>query len=113
MTSLMTFLAMSPAPQQGGEAAGGQQGAMMMNFLFIGMMVLVFYLLIWRPNAQRQKKHKQMLEALKKGDRIVTNGGLFATVQDVKEDRLVCTITKDGVKVEIARNAISGVVEST
>ncbi len=106
--NLMTFLAMSPAPREG-EAAGGQ-GAMMMNFLFIGMMVLVFYLLIWRPNAQRQKKHKTMLNAVQKGDRIVTNGGLYATVLNVKDDRLVCTIS-DGVKVEIARSAISGVVE--
>lgn len=111
MTTLTTFLAMSPAPQQGGEAAAGGQGALMMNFLFIGMMVLVFYLLIWRPNSQRQKKHKDMLEAIKKGDRIVTNGGLFATVLNVKDDRLVCTIA-DGVKVEIARNAISGVVQT-
>jgi preprotein translocase subunit YajC len=105
----VTFLALAAPPREGEAGAG--QGAMMMNFLFIGMMVLVFYLLIWRPNAQRQKKHKQMLADLKKGDRIVTNGGLFATVLNVKEDRLVCSIA-DGVKVEIARNAVSGVVES-
>ncbi|MBU0743468.1 preprotein translocase subunit YajC [bacterium] len=108
ITDCLTFLAMSPAPGEG--QAGSGQGAMMMNFLFIGMMVLVFYLLIWRPNAQRQKKHKQMLGNLKKGDRIVTNGGLFATVLNVKEDRLVCTIA-DGVKVEISRSAVSGVIE--
>lgn len=103
------FLAMSPAPQQGQAAPG--QGAILMNFVFIGMMVLVFYLLIWRPNAQRQKKHRQMLESLKKGDQIVTTGGLFATVQSVKDDRLVCTIG-DGVKVEIARSAVATVLPS-
>lgn len=107
--SLMTFLAMSPAPQQGGQASSSGQGAMMMNFLFIGMMVLIFYLLIWRPNSQRQKKHRQMVENLKKGDRIVTNGGLFATVLNVKDDRLVCTIA-EGIKVEIARSAVSTVL---
>lgn len=111
MMTFMTFLAMSRAPREGAEAGAGQD-AMMMNFLFIGMMVLVFYMLIWRPNSQRQKKHKLMLEALKKGDRIVTNGGLYATVLNVKEDRLVCTIA-EGVKVEIARSAVSGVAESS
>lgn len=104
---LLNFLAMSPAP----EGGGGQGGApMMMNFLFIGLMIVIFYMLIWRPNSQRQKKHKEMLASLKKGDRIVTNGGLFATILNVKEDRLVCTIS-DGVKVEIARNAVGGLLE--
>ena len=106
--SLFHFLAMSPAPQQGGEAAGSG-GAMMMNFVFIGLMILIFYMLIWRPNSQRQKKHKEMIEALKKGDRIVTNGGLYATVLNVKDDIVVCTIA-EGVKVEIARSAVSGVM---
>ncbi len=108
-TDFVTFLALA-APSGEGQSGGGQ-GAMMMNFLFIGMMVLVFYLLIWRPNSQRQKKHKEMLGNIKKGDKIVTNGGLYATVLNVKEDRLVCTIA-DGVKIEVARNAVSGVVES-
>jgi len=108
-TDFVTFMALA-APAREGQDGGGQ-GAMMMNFLFIGMMVLVFYLLIWRPNSQRQKKHKEMLNNVKKGDKVVTNGGLFVTILNVKDDRLVCTIA-DGVKVEIARSGISGVVES-
>ncbi len=105
---LLNFLAMSPGPGAQGQGAGG--GAAMMNFLFIGLMIVIFYMLIWRPNSQRQKKHKEMLESVKKGDRILTTGGLFATVLNVKEDRLVCTIA-EGVKVEVARSAISGIVE--
>ena len=104
---ILNFLAMSPAPQ--GQGSGGS-GPMIMNFVFIGMMVLIFYMLIWRPNSQRQKKHKMMLEKLAKGDKILTNGGLFATVLNVKDDRIVCTIS-EGVKVEIARNAVSAVLE--
>lgn len=107
--SLATFLAMSPAPQGGAESGGS--GPLMMNLVFIGMMVLIFYLLIWRPQAQRQKKHKEMIESLKRGQVIVTNGGLIVTVKDVKEDRLVCT-TADGAKLEVARNAVAQVLES-
>ncbi len=105
---MLMFLAMSAAPK--GESAGGGAGPAVMNLVFIGLMVVIFYMLIWRPNSQRQKKHKEMLGALKKGDRIVTNGGLFATVLNVKEDRLVCTIA-EGVKVEISRGAVGTVVE--
>ena len=106
--SLNQFLAMSAAPQQGGQAASNS-GAMMMNFVFIGLMIVIFYMLIWRPNAQRQKKHREMLANLQKGDRIVTNGGLHATVLNVKDDLVVCTIA-EGIKVEIARSAVAGVL---
>ena len=75
-----------------------------MSFVFIGLMVVIFYMLIWRPNSQRQKAHKAMIAAVARGDKVLTNGGLFATVRDIKEDRIVCTIA-EGVKVEIARNA--------
>ena len=107
--SLLNVLAMS-APPQSGEAAGGP-GPLMMNLVFIGMMVVIFYLLIWRPQSQKQKKHRYMVEALKRGDVIVTNGGLILTVKDVKEDRMVCT-TAEGTKIEVARHAVSTVLES-
>jgi len=107
--SLATFLAMSPAPQGGAQSGGS--GPLMMNLVFIGMMVLIFYLLIWRPQAQRQKKHKEMIDSLKRGHVIVTNGGLILTVKDVKEDRLVCA-TNEGAKLEVARSAVAQVLES-
>ncbi len=106
--SLMTFLAMSPSPSAGGESAGS--GPMMMNLVFIGAMVLIFYMLIWRPQAQRQKKQKAMINELKRGDNIVTTGGLILKVKDVKEDRLVCT-TSEGTKIEVARHAVSQVTQ--
>ena len=109
--SPIQFLALSPAPQNGEQAAGGS-GPLMMNMVFIGIMVLIFYMLIWRPQSQRQKKHKQMVESLKRGDSIVTNGGLILTVKDVKEDRLVCA-TADNVKMEVARTAVSTVLEQS
>ena len=83
----------------------------MMNLVFIGMMVVIFYLLIWRPQSQKQKKHRELLGNLKRGDSIVTNGGLLLTVKDVKEDRLVCA-TSEGVKIEVARHAVASVLET-
>ncbi len=106
--NLMTFLAMSPSPAREGAPSPGS--AMLMQLIFIGAIFLIFYLLILRPSSQRQKKHREMVAALKRGDRIVTNGGLIATVRDVKEDRLVCTIGEN-TKVEILRNAVAAVLE--
>jgi len=103
--NFLEFLAMAPAPE--GEGGGGSA---LMSLMPIVLIIVIFYFLLIRPQQQRQKKHAQMLKAIKKGDRVLTAGGLFATVLNVKEDRVVATIA-DGVKVEIAMTSISGVVE--
>ncbi len=105
--TLPTFLAMAPAPQQGGSGGGAAGLLSLLPMVFI---LLIFYFLLIRPQQQRQKKHQQMLGELKKGDRILTAGGLYATVLNVKDDRVVATIADD-VKVEIAKPSVSGVVE--
>jgi preprotein translocase subunit YajC len=101
---LASVLAMAPPP----EGSGGM-GALV-SFLPLVLIMLVFWFLIIRPQKKQQQQRKIMLEALKKNDRIVTSGGLFATILNVKEDRVVATIA-DGVKVEIAKHAVTGVVE--
>lgn len=100
------FVAMAPPPQGGGPSAGS---AMVMNLVFIGLIMLIFYFLLIRPQQQRQKKHQQMIETLRKGDRILTSGGLYCTVLNVKDDRIVATIGED-VKIEIAKAYVAAVV---
>jgi len=82
----------------------------MMNFGFIIVMFAIIYFLMIRPQQKRHKQHQEMLKNLKKGDKIVTSGGLIAKVLNVKEDRLVATIA-EGVKVEVARNSVATVIE--
>ncbi len=105
--SLASFLAMSPAPGQGGSGGGAAGLVGLLPFVLI---MVIFYFLIIRPQQSRQKQHAQMLKDLKKGDRILTSGGLFATVLNVKDDRIVATIADD-VKVEIGKQFVQGVVE--
>ena len=76
------------------------------------LIMVIFYFLIIRPQQQRQKQHALMLKELKKGDRILTSGGLFATVLNVKDDRIVATIADD-VKVEIGKQFVQAVVEKS
>lgn len=101
------ILAMAAPPAEGGQASGGS------SLYMFGMMAVIFaimYFMIIRPQQKQQKQRRDMIAALKNGDRIVTNGGLYATVKDVHEDRLVAFIA-EGVKVEIARNAVGGVLK--
>ena len=70
---------------------------------------VVFYFLLMRPNQQKQKQWNQMLENLKPGDRITTSGGIRGTVLALRDDSLHIRVAPDGVKLEIARNAIASV----
>ncbi len=103
--SLTNLLAMAAPAGEGGSGAPA-----LLNFLPLVLIVAVFYFLIIRPQQKQQKKRQAMIEAVKKGDRILTNGGLYATVLNVKGDIVVATIA-DGVKVEISKQAVSGVVK--
>lgn len=103
--SLMNVLAMG---NMGGTEGGGSAIA---GFIPIILMFVVFWFLIIRPQKKNADKRKAMIEAIKRGDKIVTSGGLFATVKDVKGDRVVATISEN-VKVEISKSAVNGVVEA-
>ena len=98
------FLAMAPPLENSGGLGA------LVSFLPLILIMLVFWFLIIRPQKKQQQKRKAMLDALKKGDRIVTSGGLFATILNVKDDRVGATIA-EGIKVEIAKHAVSGMVE--
>ncbi|MHA1153887.1 MAG: preprotein translocase subunit YajC [Alphaproteobacteria bacterium] len=89
--------------------SGGGGGGGMMTMLMFGSIFAIFYFMIIRPQKKQADKRKAMIAAIKRGDKIVTSGGIFATVKDVKADRVVVTIT-DGVKIEVAKTAITGVL---
>ncbi len=72
----------------------------------------VFYFLLIRPQQQRQKEQKAMLAAIKRGDRVVTGGGIVGVVQKVKDNDIEVEIAPN-VKVTVMRDTISGVVNPT
>ena len=99
------LLAMS-SPNAGAEGGGASS---LFSFLPLVLIFVVFWFMIIRPQKKQQDQRKTMIEALKRGDQIVSNGGLFATVRGVKGDRVTATIA-EGVKVEISKSAIGHVV---
>ena len=82
---------------------------MLLQIMPILLIFLVFWFMIIRPQKKTQDQRKVMLGALKRGDKIITNGGLYATIKDVKSDVVVAT-TAEGVKVEISRQSVSAVL---
>ena len=104
MNSLYLSLLMG-APQ-GGEGGGASS---LVSFLPLVAIVAIFYFLILRPQNKKQKETQKMLGALKKGDRIVTIGGIHGVIQSVKESTIIVKVDEN-VKLEFNRGTISGVV---
>lgn len=79
--------------------------------MIIGMFVLFYFLLI-RPQQKKINEHKKMVEALRRGDKILTYGGIYATISKVEDDLLQIEIAPD-VKVKLDKSMVSGVVSRT
>lgn len=75
-------------------------------------LILIFYFLLIRPQQQARKKHAAMIEALKRGDTVVTSGGLIGKVTKVSDLELTVELA-EGVRVRVQRNMIADVREKT
>lgn len=92
------------------QSAGG--GAAFAQFIPLVLIFVIMYFLMIRPQQKRVKQHRQMVEALKKGDQVVTQGGLLGKVTSVRDDELEVEIAS-GVKVRVVRATISQVITAT
>jgi preprotein translocase subunit YajC len=80
-----------------------------MTFLPFVAIIAIFYFLIIRPQNKKQKETQKMLSQLKKGDKVVTIGGIHGTIQSVKEQTVIVKVDED-TKLEFSRSAISNIV---
>ena len=88
----------------GGAGAGGE-AAGMASFLPIILMFAVFYFLLIRPQQKRTKEHKNMLSALKRGDEVITAGGIFGRIHEIGDDYAILDV--GGTKMKVLRSSIS------
>ena len=107
MTNLFAKFPLLMGVPEGGAAGGSSQ--MVTTFITFGLVILIFYFLIIRPQNKKQKETKKMLSALKKGDKVVSIGGIHGTVVAVKEQSTVVKVD-DNTKLEFSKSAISSVV---
>jgi preprotein translocase subunit YajC len=88
--------------------APAQPGFGGFQFIFLGLMILVFWLFFIRPQAQRAKSQKSFIDNLNKGDKIVTIAGIHATINKVNEDGTTLSVeTSPGSYLKIEKSAIS------
>ena len=98
--------ALAAPPGGGGEQQGA--GAMIQSFLPLILIFVIFYFLLIRPQSKKAKEHKQTLQDLKKGDKVMTNGGIHGIIEDIDGDTLTLKIgIKDDVRIKINRNYIA------
>ena len=88
------------------------QNAAFMQFIPLIIIMVIFYFLLIRPQQKQAKERKAMLDALKAGDKVLTNGGIICVITGVKEDELEVEIAR-GVKIIIVRSAVAGLVNQT
>lgn len=82
--------------------------------LMFGAIFAIMYFLMIRPQQKRQREHQKMLDSLQKNDKIVTIGGIYGTIQGIKEQeksKIIILKIDDNVKIEIKQSAVAGKVE--
>ncbi len=102
----MIDLAYAMAPSPGGGGNGG--GILQILPLMIGMFAIMYFLII-RPQQKQRRERESLLRAIKKGDRVVTSGGLYGTVVGLSEHTVTLKVA-DQVKLEFERSAIGRIV---
>ncbi len=107
MYSLILAMGAAQTSSDGAAAAGG--GSMFTTLITFALIIGIFYFLIIRPQRKRDKEAKDMIAAIKKGDKIVTIGGIRGTVAVVKESTVVIKVD-DNTRIEFNKNAISAVL---
>jgi preprotein translocase subunit YajC len=97
----------SPDANTGESAKGPPGGLFSSPILLIGLMLVMFYFILFRGPRKKQQQHKQMVQSLKKNDRIRTIGGIIGTVVDVKDDEITLKVDEsNNTKIRIAPSAI-------
>jgi preprotein translocase subunit YajC len=94
-------LAMGPPPQ------GGQQQDPIMAFLPLIIIFFIFYFLLIRPQQKKAKEHRAFLESLKRGDEVITQGGIYGRIERVHDDTVLLQVA-DKVTIKVAKSQIAG-----
>ena len=102
----MSFFISDAMAQSAGDPGGGFDFTTILPLI---IMFVIFYFLLIRPQQKKAKEHKGMVAALKKGDEIITNGGLLAKITDVGDNFMTCQIAEN-VDIKIQSHAVTTVL---
>jgi preprotein translocase subunit YajC len=96
----------------GTETGGTAQGSGFSMLIMMAVIFLIFFFLIIRPQRKKQKQHQVMVQSLKGGERIITAGGIFGTVDRVMDDRVEIKVDKN-TRIQVLKSSISTVLDQT
>lgn len=108
---MYSFIAAMGSLQSDGAATAAAQGSGASSILMLVIFVAIFYFLLIRPQKKRDKEQKEMLASMKKGDKIVTIGGIRGTIAVVKENTVVIKVD-DNARIEFNKSAISQILNA-
>ena len=103
-----TYMSFIPFLQAGAAGSASTSSGLVGSLLPFLLIIVIFYLFLIRPQNKKQKETQKMLDALKKGDKVITIGGIHGTVSSVKENTVIVKVDDD-CKLEFNRTAISSV----
>lgn len=89
---------------EGGEEGDGSQWTMI---IFLVALFAIMYFLMIRPQRKKQKEHQQLMEELRRGDRVITAGGIYGVVESTSEDSIVIKV-ESGTTIRVARSSVAG-----
>jgi preprotein translocase subunit YajC len=95
------------------QATGAGAGSALASFVPLILIFAIMYFLLIRPQQKKLKEHKGMVEALRRGDQVVTQGGIVGKVTKVQEDNMVEVEIAEGVKVKVLKHTIATVLNKT
>lgn len=104
------FIESAYAMGAGGGGAAAPAGGGASSLIMMVIIFAIFYFILIRPQQTKMKEHKKMVTELKKGDRIITAGGMYGTVENTTTETLTIKIA-EGVKVKITRGSVGTVVK--
>ena len=108
--SVLPLLLGAPEASGVGGTTGGGGAQLITMLVTFGLIIVVFYFLVIRPQNKKQKDAKKMLQSIKRGDRVVTIGGMHGSVESVKEDAVVLKVDEN-VRLKFSKSAVSQVLE--
>jgi preprotein translocase subunit YajC len=106
---LSWVLSSAQAQEVASQTAAAAESSPLMGLMPIVMMVVLFYVMLIRPQQKKMNEHKKMVAALRRGDKILTSGGIFATIAKVEDDVLQIEIAPD-VKVKLDKGSVLSVI---
>ena len=104
LITIALFLTACPGMPGEGEAGGGA-----LTFLPFILIFVLFYFLILRPQQKQTKKRNEMLGALKRGDDVITSGGIYGKILNISDDDVITLEISKGVSIRVSRSAVSGI----